>query len=110
MKRRKDKLHHRTISLDDPLALSKEELKDDWSRNPLATLKNRELQNNLRQAIKKLPEKYKTVLILRDIDGHSNKEVGKILNITIPNVKQRVHRARLFLRQQLSSYFTNRGN
>ncbi len=99
----------KTFSFDELIQTEEDEIpKDipDWSSNPEATLQNKELKKKLENAISSLPDKYKSVLILRDIDGLSNKEVSKILNITVPAVKSRVHRAREFLREQLSEYFS----
>ena len=45
------------------------------------------------------------VLVLSDVQGLKNEEIGKILKITLPNVKSRLHRARLYLREKLSEYF-----
>ncbi|MFH0947580.1 MAG: sigma-70 family RNA polymerase sigma factor [Elusimicrobiota bacterium] len=108
MKQRKKKVI-RTISMNDPITTAKGEIKrdfaDDWSKSPSATLENTELKNKLNQAIRALPEKYKTVLILRDVENIPNDEVQKILKISLPSVKSRLHRARLFLRDRLSHYF-----
>ncbi|PKM92687.1 MAG: RNA polymerase subunit sigma-24 [Elusimicrobia bacterium HGW-Elusimicrobia-4] len=108
MKRRKRKVI-RTVSMDVPIITEKGEIKrdfaDDWSKSPTANLENTELKNKLNKAIELLPEKYKTVLILRDVENMSNEEVQKILKISLPSVKSRLHRARLFLREKLSGYF-----
>jgi RNA polymerase sigma-70 factor (ECF subfamily) len=65
--------------------------------------------NETREIIKKavdlLPEKEKVVFLLRDVEGLSTENVGGVLNLTIPAVKSRLHRARLFLRKKLSGYF-----
>jgi RNA polymerase sigma-70 factor, ECF subfamily len=108
MKRRKKKVIH-TVSMDTPITTSKGEIKrefaEDWSKSPLATLENTEVKNRLKKAIDALPEKYKTVLILRDVEGMTIEEVMKILKISLPSLKSRLHRARLFLRNYLSKYF-----
>jgi len=52
-----------------------------------------------------LPDKEKVVFILRDVEGLSTEKVGNILELTIPAVKSRLHRARLFLRKKLAAYF-----
>ncbi|MBN1383669.1 MAG: sigma-70 family RNA polymerase sigma factor [Elusimicrobia bacterium] len=102
----------RPVSIDAPIITLKGDIKrdfaDDWSKNPLATLENRELKKRLHEAIESLPEKYKTVLILRDIEGVSNEEIKNILKISLPSVKSRIHRARLFLRDSLSKYFQHK--
>ncbi|MBI1746744.1 MAG: sigma-70 family RNA polymerase sigma factor [Acidobacteria bacterium] len=59
-------------------------------------------------AIDTLAEEYKTVLILRDIEGLPAAEVGAMLGLSIPAIKSRLHRARLFLRQKLENYFKER--
>lgn len=60
-----------------------------------------QLQNALEQAIRKLPDEYRPVFVLRDIDGLTSNEVSKILELTIPAVKSRLHRSRLMLRRRL---------
>ena len=107
MKRRKKKVP--TVSMDVPIAAGEEEIKrefaGDWSENPLASLENKELREYLGRAIGNLPEKYKTVLVLSDLQGLKNEEIKKILKISLSSVKSRIHRARLHLRNQLSEYF-----
>ena len=69
-----------------------------------ATFRN-ELRAVLQQAIEKLPDEYRPVFVLRDIDGLTNKEVSKVLNLTIPAVKSRLHRSRIMLRKRLLSFY-----
>jgi len=113
MRKRKEK-KAQIYSLDASLTTDEgEELKRqliDWSRDPLATIENEELKNRLEQAISELPEQYRTVVLLRDVDGLSIKDVSEILKISVPNVKSRLHRGRLFLRNKLSDYFKSRGD
>jgi RNA polymerase sigma-70 factor, ECF subfamily len=52
----------------------------------------------VRQCIDRLPEAYRAVLLLRDIEGHDTQETAEILNCTVANVKTRLHRARQALR------------
>jgi len=59
----------------------------------------------LEQAISRLPEEYRPVFLMRDVDGLSSREVGKILQITIPAVKSRLHRSRSMLRRKLAMYY-----
>lgn len=68
---------------------------------------NVEIREALEQAIMKVPGEYRAVFILRDIDGLSNKEVGEILDISIPAVKSRLHRSRLMLRKKLRRYYND---
>ncbi len=103
------------VSLDLPILTKKEdeikrELRDDWSKSPLATLENEEVKKTLSKAIDSLPEDYRTALLLRGLNGLSNEETAKVLNISIPALKSRLHRARLFLRDKLSEYFKEYGS
>ncbi len=82
----------------------------DWSDNPHAHLKNQELKMLLESAITSLPAKYKTVFILHDIEGFPVAKVSEILSLSIPAVKTRIHRSRLYLREKLSRYFKEKGN
>ncbi len=71
--------------------------------SPEEALQNKELRQALDQAIDKLPKKYRMVLILRDMEGVSAKEVGTIMGLNERAVKSRLHRARLFVRRELSA-------
>jgi len=59
----------------------------------------------LETAIRRLPDDYRPVFILRDVDGLTSREVGKILDLTVPAVKSRLHRSRLMLRRRLLRFF-----
>jgi RNA polymerase sigma-70 factor (ECF subfamily) len=63
-----------------------------------------ELRQLLDDAIQKLPVDYRLVFVLRDIEGRSNEETAKILEISVPAVKSRLRRARVFLKEQLQEY------
>jgi RNA polymerase sigma-70 factor (ECF subfamily) len=66
---------------------------------------SREIRESLQQAIGKLPDEYRSVFVLRDVDGLSNQEVGEILSLTVPAVKSRLHRSRLMLRKKLVRFY-----
>ena len=70
---------------------------------PEQALQNKELREALDQAINKLPPKYRMVLVLRDMEGLSAKEVGTIMDLNERAIKSRLHRARLFVRRELSA-------
>ena len=70
--------------------------------NPEQALQNKELKDALDGAIQALPRHYRLVLVLRDMEGLSAKEVGGIMGLNERAVKSRLHRARLFVRQRLS--------
>ena len=80
----------------------------DWSRNPALTLDDQEVKKVLDQAINDLAEIYRTVFVLRDIEDLSIRDTAKILDISEENVKIRLRRARIFLRDRLSEYFSER--
>ena len=80
----------------------------DWSQDPLLNVQNKEVKKILDDAINELADIYRMVFILRDIEHLSIKETSKILEISEENVKIRLRRARLFLREKLSNYFSER--
>jgi RNA polymerase sigma-70 factor (ECF subfamily) len=77
----------------------------DWSALPEEELLSGEGKRVLDQAIQRLPESLRIVFLLRDIEGLSIKETAEALNLSETNVKTRLLRARMFLREQLSSYY-----
>lgn len=79
----------------------------DWAAAPIDRILNEELKSHLQASILKLPENYRMVIVLRDIEGFSTEETAQILGLTPSNVKVRLHRARLFLRDYLKNYFKN---
>jgi RNA polymerase sigma-70 factor (ECF subfamily) len=72
---------------------------------PLDKLLNEELADMINQAILSLPEKYRMAIVLRDIEEFSTAETAQILDLSASNVKVRLHRARLYLREKLKGYF-----
>jgi RNA polymerase sigma-70 factor (ECF subfamily) len=79
----------------------------DWARLPLDQVLNEELSQRLKDAILSLPEKYRVIVILRDIEGFTTAETAQITDLKRSNVKVRLHRARLYLRDQLKGYFNH---
>jgi RNA polymerase sigma-70 factor (ECF subfamily) len=78
-------------------------LKTDWSQTPEASLLSQETREILRRGISALPDRYRAVLVLRDIEGLSNEEVAEAVGESLPCVKSRLHRARMALREKLSA-------
>ena len=74
----------------------------DWSQNPEEELLAGERRQALEQAIDSLPDHYRAVLVLRDVEDLSNEEVAAILAEPVSSVKSRLHRARMVLREQLA--------
>jgi len=64
-----------------------------------------QVSHALEEAIHKLPEEYRPVFVLRDVDGLTSGEVSKILNISVPAVKSRLHRSRMMLRKRLQRFY-----
>lgn len=77
----------------------------DWKENPHDVYLKKELKEKIDYIIFTLPEDYRSVFVLRDIQGFSGEKVSEILSITIPAVKARLHRARLYAREILNDYF-----
>ena len=75
----------------------------DWSEGIDDLLVKEELQEIIRQAIDQLPAVDKAVLV-SDLDGVSNRQIGEALGLSVQAVKARLHRARLFLRGKLAVY------
>lgn len=77
----------------------------DWKVTPEKVLENEELKKLLDEAIKKLPAEYRVVFLLRDVEELSTEETAKTLELSVPAVKSRLHRARAFLRNELNETF-----
>ena len=75
----------------------------DWKFSPNKLAENSELKDVLDEAIQKLPHEYRIVFLLRDVEGLSTKETSEIVNLSIPAIKSRLHRARAFLRNELNN-------
>ncbi len=80
----------------------------DWSRLPSDELERKELTARLAQAVELLPPEYRTVFVLRDVEGLPAEEASQVLEISVAALKSRLHRARLFLRKQLADYAVKR--
>ncbi len=76
----------------------------EWQDLPLQDMLSREFRKHLDEAVEQLPEIYRSVFVLRDLENMSIRETSKILGITESNVKIRLKRARLFLREKLAHY------
>ena len=76
----------------------------DWSDRVDEQALQGELRRVLSDAIDGLPPDYRTALVLHDVEGLSNPDIAETLGISLPAVKSRVHRSRLFVRKQLADY------
>ncbi len=102
MKRRKSVFAPaRELSLDELMPSA--QLADGGERPDKRALRT-ELRGAIEEAIRELPEIYKTVLLLRDMEELSTGETARILEVSEDVVKTRLHRARLAVRQKLDGY------
>jgi len=76
----------------------------DWSGKAEEPALQTELRTVLTTAINELPADYRTAFLMHDVEGLSNPEIAETLHLSLPAVKSRVHRSRLFLRERLSRY------
>jgi RNA polymerase sigma-70 factor (ECF subfamily) len=77
----------------------------DWCCLPERDFESGETRAQLERAIKDLPEKLRAVFVMRELEGLSTEETAQALDISIDAAKVRLHRARLQLRERLSTYF-----
>lgn len=73
----------------------------DPAKGPDELAVNARLGERLQSALQALPPSHRVVVVLREVEGLSTREVASVLKISEDNVKTRLHRARLLLRQQL---------
>jgi RNA polymerase sigma-70 factor (ECF subfamily) len=98
----------RMVSLDEDINTGEDTIPRevaDWSPNPEQLYNQSELREILQKTIQGLPPSFRTVFVLRDVEGLSTEETADALNLSIPAVKSRLLRARLQLRERLSKYF-----
>ena len=76
----------------------------DWSALPEDLALDAEMRRQLERAVHELPDSYKSVFLLRDIEELSTGEAADVLGVTTDVVKTRLHRARLALRKSLDEY------
>ena len=78
---------------------------ENWAKRPDDELQSDELRRRIQKAVDELPDIYRTVFLIRDVEGLSTEETAEVLEISIPTVKTRLHRARLALRDAITRYF-----
>ncbi len=99
-----------TVSLDAPVGdaedsyatLPHPEFIAQWRDEPSRLAQQREVRQLIETALEELPEKYRVVFVLRDVEGLSVKETAEALGLSESNVKVRLLRARLDLRERLT--------
>ncbi|HET7872059.1 MAG TPA: sigma-70 family RNA polymerase sigma factor [Terriglobales bacterium] len=101
----------RMVSLDEDVKTDEDSMPRevaDWSPNPEQLYTQSELHDILTKTIQGLPSSFRTVFVLRDVEGLSTEETAEALDLSIPAVKSRLLRARLQLRERLNKYFKKR--
>src|SRR3954466_8010988 len=101
----------RMVSLDEDVKTEEDSVPRevaDWSPNPEQLYTQAELRDILQKTIQGLPPSFRTVFVLRDVEGLSTEETAEALDLSIPAVKSRLLRARLQLRERLNRYFQKR--
>ncbi len=76
-----------------------------WGRRADDLALDSELRDKINEAVDALPDAYRTVFVLRDLEGLSYEEIAEAVETTVPAIKSRLHRARLSLREKLAAYF-----
>ena len=78
--------------------------RQDNAKTPFEKLRKKEVQDQVRRAISKLPDKYRTVIMLREIEGASYREISQILGRSIGTIESRLFRARVLLQEYLKDF------
>src|SRR5215475_3583101 len=98
----------KTVSLDEDVETEEGSMPRevaDWGPNPEQLYGQSELGDIRQKTIQGLPQSFRTVFVLRDIEGLSTEETAEMLNLSFPAVKSRLLRARLQLRERLNRFF-----
>lgn len=82
----------------------------DHADSPFDSVAHREVQRRVEEELRKVPEPYRTTLILRDLEEMSYEEIAEVLEISLGTVKSRLTRGREALRQRLAPYVREVGN
>jgi len=93
------------VSIDDDDSLYDEKYTADYSRLPTKYTENKELKKILDDAISKLSPDYRMIFLLRDVEGLSTEETAEASELSVSAVKSRLHRARAFLRNEITRAF-----
>jgi len=108
---RKNKKHS-SVSQTDPILADKNgefgPCIIDSKKTPDENSLSCELKSKINKAIEELPELFKTIILLREIDGLSYEEIAELTNLNINTVKTRIARARIKLKKELEPYINNR--
>jgi len=113
LNKRRGKRHEVEVSIDADLPSFKADghregdrafLIADWSQRPDEALLSKEAREVLDRALARLPDEYRIIVVLRDVEELSNEEAARVLGESIGSVKSRLHRARMALREQMTRF------
>ena len=95
-------------TLQDPMGESSRILQD-WRRIPSNEMLTAELRAVIARAVQDLPDEYRVVLLMKDIEDQTLEDIGAALELTLPAVKSRLHRARMAVRKAVTDYLREGG-
>lgn len=84
-----------------------EEPSPEWARNAEEKALDKELGGAIRKATDALPEGYREVFLLKDVEGLSYEQIAEITKLSVPAIKSRLHRARLALREAIDAFYND---
>jgi RNA polymerase sigma-70 factor, ECF subfamily len=102
-----------TVEYDDKISMESQDSiapSPELVATPLERLLSMEGKAKIEEAIDQLPVIYRSVIVLRDVEGFSLEEVSTILGASVPAIKSRLHRARNIVRGTLTSYYKEKGS
>jgi RNA polymerase sigma-70 factor (ECF subfamily) len=76
-----------------------------WAISPDQQALDKEREEIIEKAISRLPEIYRDVYVLADVEGLPNPDIGSLLHLSVPAVKSRLHRGRMLMRDALAPHF-----
>jgi len=76
----------------------------DWSKRADEQLSDHQIRQAVADAVQNLPDDYRIVFLLRDVEELSSEEMAEVLGVSVAAVKSRLHRARLALREKLGQF------
>jgi RNA polymerase sigma-70 factor, ECF subfamily len=88
--------------LDHPSGAYPESVLKDMSTDPARLARKKEIRDIVMNALEALPVDYRLAVVLKDMQGLPNLEIARVLKLTLPAVKSRLHRGRIFLKDRLS--------
>ena len=82
----------------------------DRHKSPFESAADREIQARVEEELRQVPEPYRTVVVLRDIEDLSYEEIAEITQVSLGTVKSRITRGRAALRKRLGGYANEVGS